>query len=450
MSMALQTVGGTRVVVGSSGVAALGGLLFGYDTGIISAALLFITREFGLSAVGQQVVVGSLLLGAVLGVLIGGPVGDAIGRRRALLGAAVLFAVAAVASAMATSAATLVGARLALGIALGSSSLIAPAYIAEISPAAVRGRLVSLNQLMITVGILVAYLVGYAFAGGQEWRWMLGLGTVPAVAMFAGLLALSESPRWLLTSGHPKRARAALERFHTAESADREIEEIRRAADQDARLSARDLLRPRLRPAVLLGVVIAATNQLVGVNAVIYYAPTMLQQAGFGDASAILATVGIGAVNVVVTVAALTLIDRLGRRKLILGGTTVVIAALLLLGTLYLVTDLGGPARVLLVLGLCLYIAAFAASLGIAIWLINSEIFPTAVRAKAAALGTGTHWVLNLAISSTVLTTISALTPTGLFWLYAAFGLAGLWYLARRLPETRDRSLEDVSAELRG
>lgn len=206
-----------------------------------------------------------------------------------------------------------------------------------------------------------------------------------------------------------------------------------------------------MRPAVLLGVVVAATNQLVGVNAVIYYAPTMLKQAGFGSSAAILSSLGIGLVNMCLTFVALLLVDRVGRRPLLLGGTSVVILALVFLGTLYLLGDGGRPVSGgLLVAGLCLYIAAFAPSLGLAIWLINSEIFPTAVRGKASSFGNVTHWGLDFAISLTVLTTINALTPTGLFWIYGLFGLLGVVYLHRKLPETKGRSLEDISASLRG
>ena len=438
-----------RAVLGASAVAALGGFLFGYDSGIISSALLFITPEFDLSSGMQQVTVASLLLGAIVGVLVSGAVTDAIGRRGALLGSAVIFTLGATGSAAAPDVVTLIGARFVLGMAIGASSLAVPAYIAEIAPKHSRGRLVSLQQLMITVGIFVSYLVGYAFDGTQGWRWMLGLGCVPALAMLAGVYRLSESPRWLLNRGRRDEARAVLLRTRTPEDADEELREIESLTAQESRTRYRDLLRPAMRPAILLGVVVAATNQLVGVNAVIYYAPTMLQQAGFGSSAAILSSIGIGLVNMVLTGIALLLVDRVGRRPLLLGGTAVVVLALVLLGALYLGNS-GTPASgAMLVAGLCLYIGAFAPSLGLAIWLINSEIFPTAVRGKASSFGNVTHWGLDFVISLTVLTTISALTPTGLFWIYAAFGVLGLLYLHRKLPETKGRSLEDIAGELR-
>ncbi|MFM9372743.1 sugar porter family MFS transporter [Streptomyces sp. Da 82-17] len=440
-----------RSVLGASGVAALGGFLFGYDTGIISSALLFIAPEFGLSDGMQQVTVASLLLGAIVGVLGAGAVTDAAGRRRTLLVGAAVFAVGAVASALAPGVEVLIVARVLLGLAIGTASLTVPAYIAEIAPARSRGRLVSLNQLMITVGIFVSYLVGYLFDDGEGWRWMLGLGLLPALAMFAGVLRLAESPRWLLDRGRRDEARAALLRTRTPEAADAELAEIEALSAAETRTSYRDLLRPAMRPAVILGVVVAATNQLVGVNAVIYYAPTMLKQAGFGSSAAILSSLGIGLVNMCLTFVALLLVDRVGRRPLLLGGTSVVVLALVLLGALYLMGDDGRPVSGgLLVAGLCLYIAAFAPSLGLAIWLINSEIFPTAVRGKASSFGNVTHWGLDFAISLTVLTTINALTPTGLFWIYGLFGLLGVVYLHRKLPETKGRSLEDISASLRG
>lgn len=436
-------------VLGPALVAALGGFLFGYDTGVISAALLYIAPAFHLSDSLQQVVVASLLLGAIVGVLGGGAVVDAIGRRRALLAAAMVFTIGALLSALSPGTAVLVTARFLLGVAIGASSLVVPTYIAELSPKAVRGRLVSLQQLMITVGIFVSYLVGYAYQASHGWRWMLGLAAVPALIMTVGLLRMAESPRWLLARGEQERARAVLLRSRSEREADDEIAEILRLTAAERELTARDLLTPQLRPAIFLGVAIAATNQLVGVNAVIYYTPTLLTRSGFGDAAAILSTVGIGLVNMVVTVIALSVIDRVGRRPLLLGGTAVVIAALVFLGALYLVTGENGANGTLTVLGLCVYIAAFAASLGLGIWLINSEIFPTTIRGKAAGFGTVTHWGLDFLISLTVLSAIHALTVTGLFWMYAVFGILGLAYLAKRLPETKGRSLEDIECSLR-
>ncbi|WP_206305448.1 sugar porter family MFS transporter [Actinacidiphila soli] len=416
-------------VLGPALVAAIGGFLFGYDTGVISAALLYLTPAFHLSDQLQQVVVASLLLGAIVGVLIAGPLVDRAGRRRMLVGTAAVFGAAALVSAFAPNPGTLIGARFFLGVAIGAASLVVPTYIAEMAPKSVRGRLVSLQQLMITVGIFVSYLVGYAFSASGGWRWMLGLAAVPAVVMFFGLLSLAESPRWLLARGRDADARQIMIRSRSAEEADEEIAQIKALAAAENRLTSRDLFAPTLRPAILLGTAVAATNQLVGVNAVIYYTPTLLQRTGFGSSAAILSTVGIGLVNMIVTVVALSLVDRLGRRPLLLGGTVVVVLDLVFLGALYLLPSQRGVVGVLTVLALYVYIAAFAASLGLGIWLINSEIFPTSVRGKAAGFGTVTHWGLDFIISLTVLTTINLLTATGLFWLYAVFGVVGFAYL---------------------
>jgi sugar porter (SP) family MFS transporter len=441
--------GGRGAVLGASTIAALGGLLFGYDTGVISAALLYIAPEFGLSDGMQQVVVASLLLGAIVGSIGGGPVVDRIGRKITLVLVSTVFTVGALVSAVSINAEMLIGARVLLGLAIGASSLVVPTYIAEIAPPALRGRLVSMNQLMITIGIFVSYLVGYAFAASGGWRWMLGLAVVPSLAMLAGLLMLSESPRWLLARGRIHDARQALLRTRSSEEAEADLLEMSQAMQEESRFSYRDLLRPKLRPAVMLGVAVAATNQLVGVNAVIYYAPTILKQAGMGASGAILSSVGIGATNMVFTIVALLLIDKVGRRPLLIGGTSVVIVVLFGLGALYLLPSVQGLG-VLLTVGLMLYEAAFAASLGLAIWLINSEIFPTAVRGKAAGVGSVTHWGLDFLISISVLTLISMFTATGLFWLYGVLGVFGLVYLYRNLPETKNRSLEDIEMSLRG
>ena len=429
-------------------VAALGGFLFGYDTGVISGALLFIKPEFDLGSFGQQAVVASLLLGAVVGAAIGGNVTDRLGRKRTLLAAAAVFALGALVSAAAPSAAVLVAARFVIGLGIGASSMAVPLYLAEMSPAAQRGRLVSMNQLLITVGILISYGVGYALASSEAWRVMLGLAAVPALVMFAGLLRLPESPRWLLAQGRDDEARRVLELTRPADEVDDEAREIRKTIEAESSSSYRDLFTRPIRPALRIGVGVPAFNQLVGVNAVIYYTPTILKQTGFGSSASILGSVGVGVVNVALTLLALYLIDRVGRRPLVLTGVGVLTVALAVLGALYLLPSQDGVVSGLIVVGLCLYIAAFAASLGIAIWLFSSEVYPTEVRGKGASLGVMTHWGLDFVISLTVLSLIDAVTETGMFWLYGAFGVAGFLFLRRHLPETRGRSLEQIDREL--
>ena len=429
-------------------VAAAGGLLFGYDTGVISGALLFIAPEFDLGDAGQQLLVAGLLAGALVGALVGGALTDALGRKKTLIGVAAVFLVGAVLSGIAPGPGTLVAARILLGLSIGVSSVCVPLYIAEIAPKETRGRLVSMNQFLITVGILLSYLVNSAFAGAGSWRWPLALAAVPALAMLLGLLRAQESPRWLVLRGRTDEARTVLLASRTPAEADAEIGEIRTAAREEARWSWADLRRPQLRPALTLGIGVAAVNQLVGVNAIIYYAPTILEGVFGSDTGAILATVGIGLVNAVVTAVALIWIDSWGRRPLLLGGLAVVVVALLALVVLFLLPSQEGVVGILIVVALCVYIAAFAASLGIAIWLVNSEVFPTAVRGKAAGLGATTHWGLDLVIASTTLTLITSLGESGLFAIFAVIAAAGFVFLYRMMPETKGRSLEEIDAEL--
>jgi sugar porter (SP) family MFS transporter len=436
-------------VVVAAAVAALGGFLFGFDTGIISGALLFIKQEFGLSAGLQQLVVGSLLLAAVVGALLGGPISDAWGRKRTLILAALVFGVGALVASYSPNLAVLVVARVLLGLAIGIASMIVPVYIAEIAPPRVRGALVSLQQFMITVGIMVSYLVSYAFSGSGAWRWMLGVGMIPAAILFVGMLPLPESPRWLLAKDRRQDALSVLHRIrHEEHNPEAELAEIEAVHKMQAGVSYRDLFRPSVRPALIVGVGIAFINQMVGVNAVIYYAPTILKDAGFSSSAAILATTGVGILNMLVTLCALLLIDRVGRRPLLLVGISGVLLALIVLGAAYLLP--GGPsgAGVLLVAGLLVYIASFAASLGIAIWLLNSEVYPLEVRGKGAAAGAFTHWVLDFVIASTVLTLIATITPTGMFWFYGLFAILGIIFVLRRVPETKGKTLEEVSDAL--
>ncbi|MDN5725839.1 MAG: sugar porter family MFS transporter [Propionibacteriales bacterium] len=428
-------------------VAALGGLLFGYDTGVISGAVLFMGDDLqpgggDLSAGSKQLVVAILLVGAIVGAITGGWLADRLGRKKTLIIVAVIFTLGAVGSALAPNLIMVVVARFVLGVSIGVSSVTVPLYIAEIAPKEKRGALVSMNQLMITVGILLSYVVNKI--AEPHWQIMLGFAAVPSILMLVGLFWVDESPRWLTLNDRAQEARSIMMKTRDAEQVELELYQIREDAKAEQRRSWREVFVPSVRPALILGVGVAALNQLVGVNAVIYYAPTMLEPI-FGASGSLLATVGIGVVNTLVTVFAVTQIDRLGRRPLLLGGIAVVAVALVALALLYLVPDKSGVVGYLIVGALAVYIAAFAASLGIAIWLVNSEVYPLSVRGKASSLGSFTHWGLDLVIASTVLTLISTITPTGLFGIFAVVAVAGFFFLFRLMPETKGRSLEEIN-----
>lgn len=431
-----------------AGIAALGGLLFGYDTGIISSALISIKKDFPVSDGMQQGIVASLLVGAVIGVACGGTMADRVGRKRTLSILSVGFAVFAVISALSPNIPFMLVTRFLLGIAIGASSVTVPAYIAEIAPPRTRGKLVSFQQLMIATGLLLAYFVGYLFTPSGQWRWMIALGAVPAIVMAIGLFRLPESPRWLITKGRRQEATRVLQLVVPAHQVEAEEKGILDAIEADRGISVRKLFTPTFRPALILGIVVAATNQLAGVNAVQYYSPTMLQRAGFGDSAAVLSSVGIGAANLVFAIVSVVLLDRIGRRKIFLTGIAGVVLSLVGLGLVYKFTDLSGGAGVALLVLLIVYQGFFAASLGIAIWLVNSEIFPTAVRGKALGFGTGVHWGLDLIISATTLTLINAMGAHGMFWMFAVLAFLGFVYLFRNLPETAGRTLEEVQADL--
>lgn len=441
---------GSTLVIVASIIAAFGGLLFGYDTGVVAAALPFIADAFQLNETMKQVVTSSLLAGAVVGVIIGGPLADRLGRKRTLLGVTVLYTVATLASAVSPDTISLLFSRFFLGLAIGVSSLVVPTYIAEMAPPKNRGTLVSLHQFMVTVGILVAYLVGYGLAGeATGWRWMIGVAVVPAVLMFFGVLILPESPRWLMAQGREADARAVLTRTRESGQVEAEIADIISTVRDEGRITYRELLGPRFRRWISVGVVAAGASQVVGVNAIIYYVPTILEDQGFGKSAAIGVSVAVGIVNVLFTIPALLWIDRLGRRPLFLGGTVVIILALIALGIVFLF-PLQGATVIWLIIVLMIYESAFACSLGIAIWLVNSEIFPNSVRGKAASFGIVTHWGMNLLVSLSVLTLINVIGASGVFWLYGFLGLLCLIYLYRWLPETKNRTLEEIESDLTG
>jgi sugar porter (SP) family MFS transporter len=437
-----------RHVAVSAAITALGGLLFGYDTGVVSGALLFIKKDFGgLSSFQQELVTSLLLVGAIVGALAAGRISDWIGRRRTVLITALVFIVGVLLAAFTPTYPTLLVARIIIGLAVGSASMVVPLYIGEIVPPRVRGGLVSLNQLAITVGILGSYLIDYGLSGTGNWRLMFGLAAIPAAALFLGMLFQQESPHWLIRQGREDEARAVLRRVRYDSDIDAEIDEVREISQREGGL--RDLVSPKVRPLLVVGVMLAVFQQITGINTVIYYAPTLLQGAGFGNSGALLANVVNGAVNVGMTIVAIWLLDRVGRRPLLLSGTAgmavgMAITALSFLGGEHLT----GALAIVAVLGLLIYTGSFAIGLGPVFWLLIAEIYPLKIRGAAMSVASMANWAANFVVTVSFLTLLSAIGGVGAFFLFGFLTLVALAYFWRRVPETKGRSLQEIEREL--
>src|SRR5215212_1276687 len=429
---------------------ALGGLLFGYDTGVIAGALLYINKDLELTPTLQGVVVSSLLVGAMVGAIVAGPLADAIGRRRLVLIAAVTFIVGAIGSALAPSAAVLILFRVVLGLAVGAASVIVPLYLAELAPTEIRGAIASLNQLMIVTGILVAYIVNLSLAASGGWRLMLGLAVVPALVMLFGMLFMPETPRWLVAKDREPEAREILRRSRDEDAVEKEIHDIKSVERQEEG-GLRELLAPWVRPALVVGMGLAILQQIVGINTIIYYAPTTLTNVGFGNSAAILANAGIGVINVTMTLVAMRFIDRAGRKPLLLAGAAGMALSLAVLGltSLLLPAPTGvGPVGIITLVCLALFIAAFAVSWGPIVWVMLGEIFPLKVRGSAMAVATVLLWGANFVVSLTFPVLLDALGLGWLFVGYALIGVAALFFVRSFVTETKGRSLEEIEADL--
>jgi len=433
----------------ATAVAALGGMLFGYDIGVISGAILFVKKDFSLSPGLEEIVVSSVLLGSLIGAIAGGMLADRWGRRKLLIITAIVFGSGAIGAALAPDTAWLIVARVIAGIAIGVASFVAPLYISEIAPVAIRGKLVSVNQVALTSGIVISYLIDYAFADAQAWRWMFALAVVPAAAFGIGLLFIPESPRWLVGCGLADKARAVLRRIRAPDQVEAELSEIQHSAEQQ-KANWTELLSPLLRPAMIVGVGLAVAQQITGINTVIYYAPTIFKFAGLSSASvAILASVGVGIVNVILTIVAMQLIDRVGRRPLLLVSLAGMSLSLIVLGVAFKLPQLSGSLGWIAVTSLMLYVGSFAVGLGPVFWLILSEIYPLRIRGRAMSVGTVANWSANLIVALSFLTLTQVMGKSATFWLYGIVSI-GAWLFAFFLvPETKGKTLEQIEAHWR-
>ncbi|MFD2209546.1 sugar porter family MFS transporter [Virgibacillus halophilus] len=428
---------------------ALGGLLYGYDMGVISGALLFIKDDIPLTSFTEGLVVSSMLIGAIVGSGFSGPLSDRMGRRRVVFMVSVIFIIGALVLAAAPSMAVLVTGRLIIGLAVGGSTAIVPVYLSEMAPTEQRGSLSSLNQLMITIGILASYLVNYAFAPIEGWRWMVGLAVVPSLILMIGVLFMPESPRWLLEHRSEEAARRVMKLTRKPDKIDQEIDEMRKI-NEVSDSTWKVLSSTWLRPTLLIGCCFALFQQIIGINAIIYYAPTIFSEAGLGNATAILGTVGIGTVNVIITIFAIMIIDKIDRKKLLVIGNIGMVASLLIMAGLIWTIGLDSSFGAWIIVAcLTLFIIFFAFTWGPILWVMLPELFP--MRARGAATGIS---ALVLSIGSLLvaqffpmLTDVMGIGEV--FLVFAVIGIAALIFVLKFLPETRGRSLEEIEADLR-
>lgn len=443
----------TNFVIRVCLVAALGGLLFGYDTAVISGAIGFLRTKFDLDATQMGWAASSALVGCILGCIFAGVLSDWMGRKKTLILAAILFTISAVGSAVPRSFTEFIIFRMIGGIGVGSASMLSPLYIAEISPATIRGKMVSYNQFAIVFGMLVVYFVNYFIvAQGNEiwnvqsgWRWMFGSEALPAIIFLGFLLFVPESPRWLIKKKRTSEALFILSRVTNEEHAKNELTEIEDAiAHEDA--SIKQLLLPGMKIVLIIGIVLAVLQQVTGINVFLYYAPEIFKKLGTGTNTALFQTIIVGSVNLTFTVVAIKTVDRLGRKPLMMIGSFGMGICLMGLG---LAAYFQQTAMWILIFVLG-YIACFALSVGPVVWVILSEIFPTRIRGRAMSIATICLWAANWIVSQTfpMLDENEWLVENfhhGFsFWLYGSLCFVLILFVWKVVPETKGKSLEEI------
>jgi sugar porter (SP) family MFS transporter len=445
-------------------VAALGGFLFGYDTAVISGTISQVSAQFQLDTIAQGWYVGCALIGSILGVSVAGLLSDRFGRKRTMIVSAILFSVSAAGCALSVGTGQLVFYRIIGGVGIGVVSIVSPLYISEVSAAQYRGRMVTLYQLAITIGFLGAYLANFGLlrfaAGGAEslasaslhkifcaesWRGMLGIETIPALLFFAAIFFIPESPRWLILKQREAGARKTLLRlFRSADAADRQLNETKNAVQSETRSEWKILLKPGIRKAVGIGAAIAILGQFMGVNAVLYYGPTIFENSGLSGGDSLFYQVMVGLANMVATIIAVLIIDKVGRKKLIYYGVTAMIAFLLLIAFYFTKGEAMGLPGVWLLVFFMAYIFSTAVSISAVIFVLLSEMYPTKVRGLAMSVAGLSLWVGTYLIGQLTPWLLQNLTAAGTFILFGIMCLPYLLIMWKLVPETTGKSLEEI------
>ncbi|NOU91315.1 sugar porter family MFS transporter [Paenibacillus sp. LMG 31460] len=431
-------------------VAALGGLLFGFDTAVVSGAIGFMKERFDLSQVEVGWAVSSLIIGCIVGAAGSGMLGDKFGRKKVLIIAAILFIIGSIGSAIPNTFTAYIIARIIGGLGIGITSTLCPLYNAEIAPAKYRGRLVALNQFATVTGIFLVYFINMGIAGygddawdiSTAWRWMFGFGVLPGLLFLVLLFFVPESPRWLIKQGRAVESLPILLKIHGDELARQEVLDIKESFQQESG-SIRQLFSPALRLALIVGVGLAVLQQVTGINAIMYYAPEIFKETGAGTNASLIQTILVGLINFLFTILAIWLIDKVGRKALLLVGSASMTVCLVVIGAAF---QSGQPSGPLVLIFILLYVASFAISLGPVVWVIMSEIFPNRIRGKATAIASMALWTADYIVSQTFPPMLGSAGPAVTFWIFGFMALLTFFFTWRLVPETKGKSLEEIEA----
>ena len=444
-------------------VAALGGFLFGYDTAVISGTIAQVTQLFQLDALQQGWYVGCALVGSIIGVLFAGILSDKLGRKLTMVISAILFSASALGCALCTDFMQLVVYRIIGGVGIGVVSIVSPLYISEVSVAQYRGRLVSLYQLAVTVGFLGAYLVNYQLLAWSEsgallgvpllnkifitevWRGMLGMETLPAILFFIIIFFIPESPRWLIVRGQERKAINILERiYNSITEATNQLKETQSVLTAETSSEWSLLMKPGILKAVIIGVCIAILGQFMGVNAVLYYGPSIFENAGLSGGDSLFYQVLVGLVNTLTTVLALVIIDKVGRKKLVYYGVSGMVVSLILIGLYFLFGDSLGVSSLFLLVFFLFYVFCCAVSICAVVFVLLSEMYPTKVRGLAMSIAGFALWIGTYLIGQLTPWMLQNLTPAGTFFLFAVMCVPYMLIVWKLVPETTGKSLEEI------
>lgn len=429
-------------------VAAVGGLLFGYDTAVVAGAIGFIQKRFELSAAMMGWIASCALIGCIAGAMFSGYLSDRFGRKKVLILSAILFAVSSLGTAIPQDLRVFVVFRIIGGLGIGIASMISPMYITECAPAAIRGRLVSINQFGIVTGILLIYFVNAGIAGLYDeawnintgWRWMFGSGIFPSLVFLVLLFFVPESPRWLAQSGRGEEAERILAKINGASKARSELKEIEYAISTETSSFA-ELFRPGLRTALVIGIILSIFSQVTGINAIMYYAPEIFKSTGDGSGSALLQTVLVGIINVLFTIVAIKYADKAGRKSLLMAGAAGMAICLAIIGGAFYLDAVKGY---LVLLAILAYIACFALSLGPLTFVVIAEIFPNRVRGRAMSICLFFLWTAVYFVSQFFPMLLQSIGSAYTFWIFMAMSVLAFLFVWKVVPETKGKTLEEI------